>query len=147
MKLVCLRMILHHRQLPLYQQQLPLHQQQLPQYQRQLLLYQQHPPPIPVPVREFNRDNLRRNNHIIWNNEGSVFPAKVTTSGNKLLIRKMKPVPMPGFREVTFRYDLNDLAEIPFDTVLQVIKTPKVIPESRQGPGQCRFRVPEVQPW
>ena len=35
-------------------------------------------PPIPVPVREFNRDNLRRNNHILWNNEGAVFPAKVT---------------------------------------------------------------------
>ena len=76
-----------------------------------------------------------------------MFPAKVTCPCNMLIIRKMKPVPMPGFREVTFRYDQKDLAEIPFDTVIQVIKTPKVVPESRQGPGQCRFRVPEVQPW
>ena len=76
-----------------------------------------------------------------------MYPAKVTTSGSKLLIRKMKPVPMPGFREVTFRYCQADLKEIDFEQVIQVIKTPKVVPESRKGPGHCRFHVPEIQPW
>ena len=76
-----------------------------------------------------------------------MFPAKVTCPGSKLIIRKMKPVPMPGFREVTFKYCQKDFKEIDFEQVIQTIKTPKVVPESRKGLGQCRFAVPEIQPW
>merc|ERR1712240_369561 len=68
-------------------------------------------PPIPAPVRAFNRDNLKKNNHILWTTEEMVFPAKVTTSGTKLLIQKMQPVSMPGFREVTFMYCQKDFKE------------------------------------
>ena len=74
---------------------------------------------------------LKKNMHILWNNEGTVFPAKVSLPGKQVFIRKMKPVHMAGFREVTFRYDWNDLREIPYDLVLQIVKKPKVVPDSR----------------
>ena len=85
----------------------------------------------------------------MWTVEKMVFPAKVTTSGTKLLIQKMQPVPMPGCREVTFTYSQSDHAEIEFEEVIRTIKTPSVVPESRKGaPSKLhRYRVPEVQPW
>ena len=97
--------------------------------------------------KKFMKSNLRKNNHIVYNVQGTKYPAMVVECHNLLCkCKKMSPLTLPGISITYWQYDQEskDLKVVYYQQIIMKIPAPRLAGDRRH---LYHYSIPAMKEW